>query len=107
VVMARPMKFERSGNPSPKLNSPDPYTQVVTWQVLYSWKGTYQPDDRFVTTININPSDPCVGWDKISDHQPRLVYISDYAPHKMYYSSLITDALPELKFLQKQEHSGR
>lgn len=103
VVLARPIDITPTPSETRKDGDEESYSQNVTWQVLYRWKGSFTQDDRFVTTNMIHRRDPCAGWDVIRDYQPRLVYSSGESPFASYYSIELSGALQFLRLLQEKE----
>ena len=103
VVLARPIEITPEPSGTGKENGEESYSQNVTWQVLYRWKGSFKQDDRFVTTNVIHRRDPCAGWDVIRDYQPRLVYSSGESPFASYYSIELSGALQFLRSLQEKD----
>ena len=103
VVLARPMVIKRTplAAAGKYLTIRDAYQQVVVWRVLYSWKGS-EPGVGFQTIRKIEPENPCVGWDIISSHEPRLLYAFGKAPYSSYYSLEASGAERDLLYLQER-----
>ena len=103
VVLARPMVIKRTplAAAGKYLTLRDTYQQVVVWRVLYSWKGS-EPGVGFQTIRKIEPETPCVGWDTISNYEPRLLYAFGKPPYSSYYSIQASGAERDLLYLQER-----
>jgi hypothetical protein len=81
------------------------FRQTVLWRVLVSWRGKYQPGDKFTTREQIDRSGMCHER-AVYDSKPSVLTFSGKEPYASYGAYTVEDSPEIFQYLQKTYVKG-